>query len=137
MKRALLVAIIISACLALAPEAQAKRANYRPWKAALQRAFDTYVDEYWRPRCNLDVVSSLTNPPGFEPRQNTWDFETEAMACEVMAFWGVFPNGEWGPEVRAFLRPFLGTKSIDGKPYMTSWAVPIPWIVDLRPAWMQ
>lgn len=114
MKR--LVCVMVAVCaLVFIPSASA-HPDYRPWKRALDRAWSIYANgawdtAYYARRAARPYPYSICRPYDFDPEANTWndDWGTLAMATTVTALYGEFPNGEFNPEMKRFLRPFLPT----------------------------
>jgi len=102
MKRLIVLCVVVAALL-LPASAQA-RTNYRPWKEALQRAYEVYTNADWLPRAQAG--EGLTSPWRFAPNVNKWGWDSCVMGTLVTSLYGAFPNGEWGAEMRAFLKPF-------------------------------
>ena len=118
------LALLVSA-LAL-PAIAAAHPDYRPWKAALQRAFTVYsnreYDEVWPGLdCDYDTGAGIAIPLMFDQRKNNWDWDTQVTATVVTALWGVLPNSEFGPDMREFLRPFLRRHPLRSE-------LPVPWL---------
>ena len=120
------LALLVSA-LAL-PAIAAAHPDYRPWKAALQRAFERWDAWYF---CSVEasdipagqMFMGPTMPLGFNLRTNEWGWNAQVAATIVTALYGQVPNGEWGPAMRSFLRPFLDR-------HVQPWQAPTPWLAE-------
>ncbi len=146
--RKVLILIVALSFLALPAVAHAKRQNYRPWKHALERAYETYSDQYWESRAHNGEALNWTTT--FNSDKNVWDFETQTLCCYVKALYGVFPTDglDWArakvftvgdvydipldAATKEFLRPFKGSKTFGGSPWLDLSLCPLPWIVGLR-----
>lgn len=117
MKRYLMVLVLAAMVLLIAaPAADAKR-NYRPWKAALETAWNDYYNYYWYVPASQS--GGMAAPLDFDPSVNRWDWDTQVMATLVTALYGV-PNSECNMAMRRFLRPFRRHGEL-----------PTPWIAEL------
>jgi len=129
MKRFVCVMVLaVVMLLSVAPVAQAT--DYRPWKRAMDRAFEVYFDRYWMPvTAQHGIWTEYTvglTAPEYSLSGNGWGSPACTMATLVTSLWYGVPNGEWGPPLRQQLRPFL-------RPGVPTSELPRPPIFDVYP----